>query len=79
MSGDALVVLGCAVLVYQAWVTYRVLLAVEYNTVQKIFQIVFVWLVPFLAAVVVHVVLWAIRKRPRPRDTAFIPETESRG
>jgi cytochrome bd-type quinol oxidase subunit 2 len=79
MSGDLLVLVGLAVIIFQAWVTYLVITADEYSALQKALQVALIWLLPVIPAIHITVVLWAVRKRPRPRDTAFIPESESRG
>jgi hypothetical protein len=79
MSGDLLLLVGVALLTFQAWVTYLVIAAHEYSALQKALQVALIWLLPVIPAILVAVVLWALRKRPRPRDTAFIPESESRG
>ena len=74
MSGDLLLLVALALLAFQAWVTYLVIAAHEYTVIQKALQVALIWLLPVLPAILVAVFLWALRKRPRARDTAFIPD-----
>jgi hypothetical protein len=49
-------ILACCLVVYNAWVTVLTWRTKELERKQKFWQIAFVWLVPFLGAVVVHVI-----------------------
>ena len=68
-----LVVLG-ALLLYQLFVSARVMLSQGYSRSQKIMQLLLIWLVPLLGAAMCQVVLSADRKPSVPRDPAFTPD-----
>jgi hypothetical protein len=46
--------LSCCLVIYNSWVTFLTWRTKELERKQKFSQLAFVWLVPFLGAVVVH-------------------------
>ena len=69
-----LVSLGITLAVYQLIITIRVATAAEYTTFQKVAQVLFIWLVPFVGAVACHIFLASDRQRHRPSSTTFTPD-----
>jgi hypothetical protein len=70
-----ILIFGVATLVVvQLFVSLRVLLTREYTPVQKAWQLVIIWVVPFFGAVFVRSFLVSDRSQPRDRDTSFITD-----
>jgi hypothetical protein len=65
------------VIAYQAWITSRLVKAVEYSRNQKISQLVLIWFIPILGAALVHFVL-SSSTQPLPKsDHAFIQQSDN--
>ncbi len=62
---------------YQIWISVRLVNAVEYSRTQKLYQLVIIWLIPVLGAVVVHFVLFSTAHSTPSVDRAFIPQQEN--
>jgi len=71
---DIVIVCVAILVVLQLYVSVRVLLAREYTSLQKWWQLAIVWLVPLLGAVLVRSFLVSDRSRPSDRDTSFISD-----
>ena len=59
---------------YQLYVTLRIALSVFYSPRQKFMQAMMIWLLPFLGALICHIVLISDARRPRVKDNAFTPD-----
>jgi hypothetical protein len=70
---DYLVWIGALVL-YNLYATVLVVRAEVYERGQKIRQIVIIWLLPLVGAVLVRLALNAAERTPKPVDRAFIPQ-----
>jgi hypothetical protein len=65
------------VITYQAWITFRLVKAVEYSRTQKISQFILIWSIPVLGAALVHFVL-SSTAQPLPKvDHAFIQQSDN--
>jgi len=73
-SHIAIVTLGAFVLLYQAWVSFRIVRASEYEYQQKIFQLLLVWLFPIFGSIIAHMVLRASHAPAQKHDSDFTPE-----
>ena len=62
------------VLVYQAYITRRVVQYPNCTSVQKAFQTALIWLFPLVGAAAVHAFFKLDAAPPRPHDAAFTPE-----
>jgi hypothetical protein len=72
-------ILAClfVVFAYQAWITSRLVKAVEYSRNQKLSQFVIIWFIPVLGAALVHFVL-SSSTQPLPKsDHAFIQQSDN--
>jgi hypothetical protein len=65
--------LGLALLAYQLYVTVRLLRFDGYTRTQKLLQLLVVWLLPLVGAMIVHSVIAFTLHRPRA-DTQFTPD-----
>jgi hypothetical protein len=73
-NGDTLIIVVGLVAAFQLYVSGRLLFYRGYTVRQKLIQLLIVWLVPGLGAILVLSFLAAdSRKRPKA-DTAFIPD-----
>ncbi len=66
-------------LIYQSYVTRRVLRYPNCTSTQKVLQLALVWLVPLVGAAVVHGFFKQDAAPPRVRDTAFTPDEVGHG
>lgn len=72
-KSDHLVWIG-ALAIYQVYATVLVARAEVYDRGQKIRQIVIIWALPLVGAVLARIALNAAESRPAPVDRAFIPQ-----
>ncbi len=63
-----------ALTIYQLYVTIKVLASVQYSRRQKLAQVILVWLLPFIGAVLCHVFLVSDTQGPGEKDAAFTPD-----
>lgn len=65
----------CALLIlYQAYVTYRVTINPGLSRSQKLVQMVLIWVLPFLGAAIVHAMLRTDREIPISEDSDVTPQ-----
>ena len=70
----------CALLLlYQAYITYRVTMHLGLSRTQKLTQSLMIWLLPFLGAAVVHAMLRTDREIPISDDKDFVPQPPNDG
>ena len=62
------------VVLYQTFVTVRLLRFAGYSAGQKIAQLCLVWLLPLLGTYIVHAVIRTTEARVKPRDRDFTPQ-----
>ena len=82
MSTSALVAIAAvaiAIIVYQGYVTIRVLKSSATTVTQKVLQAVLVWLLPAVGAAIVHAFLVSDNELPVKRDEEFIPNPGNDG
>ena len=73
-AGDTLMIVIGLVAAFQLYVSGRMLFYRGYTVRQKLMQLLIVWLVPGLGAILVGSFLAADSARPRKTDTAFTPD-----
>jgi hypothetical protein len=71
MSAEVLITGAIAILVYQLFVTARVVFSSQYSAKQRVAQVAIIWLVPLFGAVICHNFVVADTRRRRARDTSF--------
>lgn len=59
-----LIAIGLTIAAYNAWVSVRLIRSLEYDTSQKRRQLLLIWIVPALGAIVVHSFIWADGRPP---------------
>jgi hypothetical protein len=65
---------GAAVVLFQAYVMYRVVANPGLTGGQKVAQCVLIWVLPLLGAVIVYIML-GVELGVRPADCNFTPQT----
>ena len=74
MNAKYLIWGALVVAVYQLLVTFRLLHSVQYSQSQKIAQLLMIWGVPLLGAIVCELFLSSDRRTPKMGDIAFTPD-----
>ena len=75
MNRETIIGVAFAIIVYQAFVTFRIVFSRQYTSGQKLLQVAVIWLLPLIGAVVCHIFLDEDMRPPKPRDTSFTPDT----
>ena len=65
MTKSEIVLLIVVLIVYQAYATVLVMKSDHFDDTQKVRQVIFIWLIPFLGAVLVRIALNAAERAPR--------------
>ena len=60
---------------YHLWVTVLVYHAAEYDSKQRILQCLAIWLIPFFAALICHLMLRSSRAPIKPANTSFVDQS----
>jgi hypothetical protein len=61
--------------IYQLWVTVLVCRADEYSAKQRILQCLAIWLLPFFAVLICHLMLRNSRAPIKPSNTSFVDQS----
>jgi hypothetical protein len=73
MRSTFLAAVAIVIVAFQLYVTLRLLRFEGYTGVQKLVQLILVWMIPLVGALVVYSVMAFTLRRPR-NDTRFIPD-----
>jgi hypothetical protein len=73
MRNTFLAAVAIVIVAFQLFVTVRLLRFDGYTGAQKFVQVLLVWLIPLVGALIVHSVMAFTLRRPRG-DTRFIPD-----
>ncbi len=65
MTKSEIVLLIVVLIAYQAFATVLVMKSEHFDDSQKVRQVIFIWLIPFLGAVLVRIALNAAERAPR--------------
>lgn len=65
MTKSEIVTLLVVLIVYQAYATVLVMKSDHFDDTQKVRQVIFIWLIPFVGAVLVRIALNEAERAPR--------------
>ena len=68
MTKSEIVMLLIALIIYQAYATVLVMKSEHFDDTQKLRQVIFIWLIPFVGAILVRIALNAAEREPKPAD-----------
>ena len=66
-----LIAIGLAIVVYDAWISILLMRLDQYDDSQKYRQLLLIWLVPVLGAVIVHIMMWADGRPPYKSEKGY--------
>lgn len=73
----AVVLIIAVVILYQVWITIKLVQAIEYAHAQKIVQLIFIWCIPVVGAGIVHLILTDTSSNNSTENNRHIPQNEN--
>ena len=65
----------CSLLIYQIWVSTKIWRSDQYDSKQRVLQLLIIWLLPLIGAVVCHSIVRNDDQKIQRADLDFVPQS----